>query len=563
MSEALLLAAWLVPLLLAVLLGLPAVRATALSAAPWAALPALAAALLAADSVWELSAVLTGVRLGLDATGRGFLLFSSLLWLVAGVYARAYLAQDPCRLRFWVFFLATQAGNLGLVLALDAVSFYLAFALMTFAAYGLVVHEGSPEALRAGRVYLVMAVLGEAVLLAGVLLLVGASGSAWLPAAAATPLAATLLAMGFGVKAGVMLLHMWLPLAHPVAPTPASAVLSGAIIKAGLLGWLRFLPLGETALPELGLLLLALGVSSAFYGVAVGLAQRDPKTILAYSSVSQMGFLTLGVGAGLLDPVAWPALAGAVVLYAFHHGLAKATLFLGVGVAQAVPEGARRWVLVGLALPALALCGAPLTSGAWAKHALKGALAALPGPWPALLAALLPAAAVGTALLMARFLVVLAQAPHHAAPHARGLVATWIASLAAVALAAWLAFPESAKTGMALQPEQPGSAAWPVLVGIVIAAAGLRWAGGIGRRAGAILPPGDVLAAIEPPLAALWRAFFAAMGGPDQVRRGRPAGGEQALAVGRIETALRGFPAVAALFLLALAALVVALAGGP
>jgi formate hydrogenlyase subunit 3/multisubunit Na+/H+ antiporter MnhD subunit len=560
MTEALLLAAWLVPLLLAVLLGLPALRATALALAPWAAMPALAAALLAGTAVWEQPAVLTGVRLGLDATGRGFLLLASLLWLIAGVYARAYLAEDERRLRFWVFFLVTQAGNLGLVLALDAVSFYLGFALMTFAAYGLVVHAGDPEALRAGRVYLVMAVLGEAALLVGLLLLVGATGSTQLPAAAGTPLAAALLAAGFGVKAGVVLLHMWLPLAHPVAPTPASAVLSGAMIKAGLLGWMRFLPLGGVALPELGTAFLALGLASALYGVAVGLAQRDPKTILAYSSVSQMGFMTLGVGAALLDPGSWPALAAAVVLYAFHHGLTKGALFLGVGVAQAVRGAARRWVLSGLALPALALAGAPLTSGALAKGALKAALVALPEPWPAVLAALLPLAAVGTTLLMARFLWVLAQVPHHAAPHGRGLIAAWIASLSAVLLAAWLAFPELVQAGASLQAAQLWSASWPVLVGFLAAAAVLHWGGGIARRAGAALAPGDVLALVEPPLVALWRVVVDAAGGPDRPGRERPAAGASVPGVGRIEAGLRSFPVVGALFLLALAALVAALA---
>jgi len=164
-----------------------------------------------------------------------------------------------------------------------------------------------------------MAVLGEAALVAGMLLAVHAASSHYLSdlAAVAPPAAAIpLLLLGFGIKVGMPLLHMWLPLAHPVAPVPASAVLSGVMLKAGLLGWLRFLPLGTAALPETGTLLLTAGLLAMFLGVAAGLCQREPKVLLAYSSISQMGFMTLAVGAGLLAPQLWPVLLPAVGLYA-------------------------------------------------------------------------------------------------------------------------------------------------------------------------------------------------------------------------------------------------------
>jgi formate hydrogenlyase subunit 3/multisubunit Na+/H+ antiporter MnhD subunit len=108
----------------------------------------------------------------LDATGRVFLLFSAILWALAGYQARHQLADDPHARLFTGFFLATLAGNLLLILAADLAGFYLGYALMTFAAYGLIVHKGSAEALRAGRVYLLMALLGEVLLL--VLLMLGA-----------------------------------------------------------------------------------------------------------------------------------------------------------------------------------------------------------------------------------------------------------------------------------------------------------------------------------------------------------------------------------------------------
>jgi hydrogenase-4 component B len=279
----------------------------------------LLAALATPDWEVDLPGVLVGVRLGLDATGRLFLFFTALVWLLAGWFAHGWLREDAGKHRFWAFFLATQAGNLGVCLALDAVSFYGFFALMSFAAYGLVVHQGSDDALRAGRVYLAMAVLGETLLVAGLLLAAGSAGTHHFADLAAAPMsnaAAALLIAGFGVKLGLPLLHMWLPLAHPVAPVPASAVLSGVMLKAGLLGWLRCLPLGTHALPEAGMTLMLAGLIAMFLGVAAGLMQRNLKVLLAYSSVSQVGYLSLGVGAGLLSPTAWPLLVPALGFYA-------------------------------------------------------------------------------------------------------------------------------------------------------------------------------------------------------------------------------------------------------
>jgi hydrogenase-4 component B len=154
-------------------------------------------------------------------------------------------------------------------------------------------------------------------------------------------LAAALLIAGFGVKAGLLGLHVWLPLAHPVAPTPASAVLSGAMVKAGLLGWLRFLPLGTAALPVVGATLVVLGLAGAFLAALAGVLQRDAKTILAYSTVSQMGLLAVGVGLALAEPAAWPLAAAALPLYALHHGCTKAALFLGVPTCGAVAGSSR------------------------------------------------------------------------------------------------------------------------------------------------------------------------------------------------------------------------------
>src|SRR5690606_9904977 len=152
----------------------------------------------------------------------------------------------------------------------------------------------------------------ELLLFAGMTAAVAVAGRIELPAVRAAvaaspsgPIVAGLLLAGFGVKVGAVPLHMWLPLAHPAAPTPASAVLSGAMSTAGLLGWLRVLPFGDASLPSIGIWVLAAGMLAAFAGVAAGLTQTDAKTALAYSSISQMGLLTMAVGAGLAAPEAW------------------------------------------------------------------------------------------------------------------------------------------------------------------------------------------------------------------------------------------------------------------
>jgi formate hydrogenlyase subunit 3/multisubunit Na+/H+ antiporter MnhD subunit len=430
----LLLASVLLPALLAFAAISRRGRAVAVRLAPWSAAPALLVSLLPpADAALHLSWVLTGSSWGLDATGRIFLFFTSSLWLAAGIHARTYLRDDPRRARYFVFHLLALTGNLGLIAALDVVTFYLFFSLMSFAAYGLVVHTGGEEARRAGRVYLAMAVLGESLLLAGILMATAGATGTLLPEVAVavqhsphSNIIIALLLAGFGIKAGALPLHVWLPLAHPVAPTPASAVLSGSMIKAGLLGWLRLLPLGAATLPGWGALLAALGLMAAFFGVVVGVTQRNAKTALAYSSISQMGIVNVGIGLALIEPAAWPIALAALLVYAVHHGLAKGALFLGVAVALEAGGPRSRWLLrAGMVFAALAVAGAPLTSGSVAKGALKEVAYLSPGVWPLALDWLLPLTTVGTTILMAHFLsLTWSSAKPEARPRA-GLWAPW------------------------------------------------------------------------------------------------------------------------------------------
>jgi formate hydrogenlyase subunit 3/multisubunit Na+/H+ antiporter MnhD subunit len=459
----------------------------------------------------ELEWLLLGTRLGLDATSEPFLLLTVLVWGAAGLYARGYLVGDERRVRYAVFHLLTLAGNLGAVLALDVASFYLGFALMSFAAFGIVVHAGTRLARRAGRVYIAMAVAGEAVLVVAFLLAVDAAGGLeidLMPAAVAgspsRDLVIGLLLAGFGIKVGALPLHVWLPLAHPVAPTPGSAILSGCLIKIGLLGWMRFLPLGEASLAGWGNLLIVVGLVATFVGVLIGLTERDPKVVLAYSSISQMGIINVAVGVGLADASAWAIAGPAALLYALHHGVAKGSLFLGVGVAEAWHGRlARIAVPAGLGLAALALAGAPLTSGAAAKLVLKDTGSLAPGALGGWLDVLLPLTAVTTTLLMARFgwtiHAVRGHAARESAHHGSQLAWPWLLAVGTVAVATWVAATAmdglpSVEAAASLSALWDG--AWPVVVGAALAMGGAI----IVRRLRITVPvvaPGDLLVVLE------------------------------------------------------------------
>lgn len=401
------------PLALVVMLYVKRIRVVVLPLASWAALPALLAALFVTPNLlhWDLPWLLLGVKLGLDATGQMFLLFSAFLWGISGIYAKAYFTNEDQQVRFTRFFLLAMTGNFGLIVAQDIFSFYLFFTLMSFASYGLVVFRGNGEAFRAGLVYIVLVVIGEIILFVAILMLAQTSEAATFEAIRSSfldnpkrDLILFLILIGFGIKAGVIGLHVWLPLAYSAAPTPASAVLSGAMIKAGLLGWLRLLPLGEAALLDWSVAVIILGLVAQLYGVGVGLTQRNPKTLLAYSSISQMGIVTMLVGLGMSVPEAWEIILPGVIFFALHHSLSKGALFLGVGILGNDNKFQRYAVWFALWIPALSLAGMPWSSGMIAKHLTKSYFVYAPAPWDSVLELFLFVGAVNTALLMLRLL---------------------------------------------------------------------------------------------------------------------------------------------------------------
>jgi hydrogenase-4 component B len=333
-------------------------------------LPALATAawpapVLVMDYLWP--AASWG---GDDLITRGWLGFTALLWTCATLFAASSIGNDQHRLRFWLYWLITLSGNLLLVIAQDALSFYVGFAVMSLAAYGLVVHYGGPKPRSAGRIYLQLAIGGEMLLFAAFAMRSYAAGGAlsfadWktLPLDAPT---LGLLLVGFGLKAGFWPLHVWLPLAHPAAPSPASAVLSGAMIKAGILGLWRTLPESDPLLHQWAAVLMPLGLFSIFYGTLIGLTSTQAKTALAYSSISQVGYLVVILALAWRHPQHASALAVLLVLFTAHHGLAKGALFLATGI-----HPLRPWYWLLLVFSALTIAGLPFSSGGAVKGELK------------------------------------------------------------------------------------------------------------------------------------------------------------------------------------------------
>src|SRR5690606_19547750 len=290
------------------------------------------------------------------------------------------------------------------------------------------------------------------------------------------------------------------PLAHPAAPTPASAVLSGAIVKAGIFGLMQFLPFG-IVLPGWHEALLAAGLATAWFGIAAGLTQGNAKTILAYSTISQMGIVAAVLAMALREGAAPEiALAGAS-LYALHHGFAKGALFMGVALAG---SGVR--MLAILALPALAIAGFPLTGGALAKLAIKPSLGA------GMAELLVSLSAVGTSLLLLRFLCVLASRvdPDTDARSRPGVTFPWLFTIAAALVLPWAlcATHSGQAVADALSPGNLWSALWPLVVAGLIAAIAWR-----ARMRTPRVPPGDLLAAVS------WmRRRFPSSPGPGRLR---------------------------------------------
>ena len=480
-----------------VALGLlhPATRQGVARMLPFVPWPALALALFGLEVEAHYPRLLLGAVLGLDETARVFMLFTAAVWSAVGFHLRD-ASLDPARerdRRFLLCYLLAMAGNLGVIVAFDPPSFYLCFAVLSLSAWGLIVTDTSSDSRRAGRVYLILALLGEVLILIGFIALsAGQYGLAL----------ALLLYVGLGIKHGILPLHLWLPLAHGISPAPASALLSGVLVKAGIIGWLRFLP--ETgALDSSGVTVIAFGLAAAILGALVGVLQVKPKMLLAYSTISQMGILTVGFGMALTSVELWVAIVPALTLFACHHALVKAALFLGVGVERSRRGGGLVLPLFGLL--GLSLAAAPYTGGALVKLWLSQFTAALTPGTAWMLDTLLPLTSLTTTVLMFRFMW-LAWAPSTDRPgvgRARATPYPFLVLSGLALVGPWLLFwaSEPAAGDVIGGWYAFWKTLWPVALGLLLALAAARF----GRQMPWVLPPGDVIVPLEKGVLALWR----------------------------------------------------------
>jgi multicomponent Na+:H+ antiporter subunit D len=377
---------------------------------------------------WRME-VLPGLELSLvgDALALLFVTLSAVLWLVTTVYAIGYLEGSPNRTRFFAFFSLCVTATTGLALAGDLFTFVFFFEALTWATYPLVVHRGTPEAIRAGRLYLVYTLTAGAALVLGAVwfqvetgTVAFAEGGIVDPAAAVAAPARyfalfLLLLAGVGVKAAFFPVHGWLPIAM-VAPAPVSALLHAvAVVKAGAFGVVRLLHslFGIEVATQMGAAGLVAGLAAftILYGSIRALRQDDLKRLLAFSTVSQLSYIALGVS--LAAPMA--QVGGLVHL--IHQGILKITLFFCAGLLAETLDlkkvsdmggVARRMPLTMLAfaVAAFGMIGIPPTPGFLSKWYLGvGALEAGAG-WvvPVLLASSLLNAAYFLPILRTAYL---------------------------------------------------------------------------------------------------------------------------------------------------------------
>ena len=365
-----------------------------------------------------------------DALSLLFIVLSAFLWFVTTVYAVGYLEGSPNRSRFFGFFSLCVSATTGIALAGDLISFVIFYEMLTVSTYPLVVHRGTPEALRAGRIYLTYTLSGGALLVVT---------TAWLRALVgpidfvATGILSDLdpalfpsltvifflLIIALGVKAALVPLHAWLPIAM-VAPAPVSALLHAvAVVKAGAFGIMRVVydVYGIEFAAGLGLLrpLAVAATITIVYGSLRALSQNDLKRRLAFSTVSQVSYIALGIA------VAGPLATIGGLVHLVHQGMMKITLFfcagnlaetLGIHKISEMSGVGRRmpWTMAAFTVAALGMIGVPPMVGFVSKWYLS--LGALEAHQPWVLLVLV----VSTLLNAAYFLPIVFRAWFGAAP---------------------------------------------------------------------------------------------------------------------------------------------------
>jgi multicomponent Na+:H+ antiporter subunit D len=255
-----------------------------------------------------------------------------LLWLAVSIYSISYIKTDL--VRYYFLLLILLGAVQGTVLAKDLINFYVFLEMTTVTTYFLIIHKRNTLALQAGYKYILMNLIGAFIILLSIILVYVDTGNYGVTEFAESNsfVAPMLFLLGCFIKAGAVPLHTWLPDAHPAAPSPVSAFLSGIVIKIGAYGIIRFIfPIFNSDLyvnnfrELLSTLIIYVAVASMLIGVLLALAQTDIKRLLAYHSVSQIGYILLGIGLGTRL-----GLAGGLY-HIVNHAIFKGLLFLCMG----------------------------------------------------------------------------------------------------------------------------------------------------------------------------------------------------------------------------------------
>lgn len=353
-------------------------------------------------TVWQLTDRIS-ITLQADGVSRLFAVLTASVWLLVGIYSISYMSHEEEESRFFGFYLIVAGVLIGLDFSANLITMYVFYEMMTLTSLPLVLHERTKEAVMAGLKYLFYSVAGAFLALFGIFFLAGTA-----PSLTFTPggvLAGVNLAgkeglllaavccmlIGFGTKAGMFPLHGWLPTAHPAAPAPASAVLSGIITKSGVLAVIRvvFYIVGPEVIRGTWVqnVWIFLSLLTVFMGSM--LAYREPvlKKRLAYSTVSQVSYMLFGLS--VLEPAAFVGALSHIVF----HSLIKNALFLVAGAVIVTTGWTRVEQMKGLGrimpktlgcytVVSLALVGIPPASGFVSKWYLaSGALASGCGAW--------------------------------------------------------------------------------------------------------------------------------------------------------------------------------------
>ena len=276
-----------------------------------------------------------------DMIGLIFAGLMAFVWAVAGIYSFPYMQHEGGEKRYYALYLCTLGALMGLCFAGSIITFYMFFEAMTLLTMPMVMHSGKKDAVAAGVKYLIYSVLGASLVLLGVFVLAPYVKDFSFAVGGALDMAKVaghegfvltfgfLMLVGFSAKAGLFPLHGWLPTAHPAAPSPASAVLSGVITKAGVLGVIRLMYcyLGADFLRGTWVqtAYMCMTLLTVFTGSLLAYQESHLKRRLAWSSVSQVSYVLFGLST--MNPI---GLVGAV-LHAIAHSLAKDTLFMSAG----------------------------------------------------------------------------------------------------------------------------------------------------------------------------------------------------------------------------------------